>query len=161
MVAQIVKPVPVSDGSIPDTTFDYRGNAITRAVPLPCPGDEWFVPKFSHRARRGRLTPERSPEQLIQNIFRPKDIEALLGMQSRREYALSWTWQELETISDEVEPPHHIQLQSGYKVWMDHEFRIPQKVIPVENVVIEESVRQGLFEPSWGPYTNAHLFGPE
>ena len=57
-VAQRVKPVPMSDGSTPDAALDWRGRAIARAVPVPGPWDEWFIAKFSHGARGGRLTPE-------------------------------------------------------------------------------------------------------
>jgi len=34
-VAQNVKPVRLSDGSVPDTGLDWRGRAITQAVPIP------------------------------------------------------------------------------------------------------------------------------
>jgi len=50
-----------------------------------------------------------------------------------------------------------MQLASGHKVWKDRVFRIPKKVISVEKEIIEEIVRQGLFEPAWGPYRNAHF----
>jgi len=82
-------------------------------------------------------------------------------MLSNREYALSWTWEELGTISDEVEPPHRIRLESVHKVWKNRVFRIPKKVIPVEKEMIEERVWQGLFEPAWGPYRNAHFLVPK
>jgi len=61
-----------------------------------------------------------------------KETDALLGMPASGEYALSWTWEELGTISDKVEPPHHIRLESGHKGSKDRVFRIPKKVIPVE-----------------------------
>jgi len=67
-VAQKVKPVPLSDGSIPDDGLDWRGRAIARAVPIPGPCDKWFIPKFSHGARGGRLTPERLRELWIGSI---------------------------------------------------------------------------------------------
>ena len=38
-------------------------------------------------------------------ILWPKEKEAVLGMLSNREYAFSWTWEELLTISNQVEPP--------------------------------------------------------
>jgi len=78
-------------------------------------------------------------------------------MLSNREYTLSWTWEEQGTISDEVEQPHRIRLESGHTVWMDRVFRIPMKFIPVEKEMIVEGVWQGLFEPAWGPYRNAHF----
>jgi hypothetical protein len=52
-------------------------------------------------------------------------------------------------------------LKSGLRVWKDRVFCIPKKVIPVEKEMIEEIVRQGLFEPAWGPYKNAHLLVPK
>jgi hypothetical protein len=102
-----VKPVSLSDGSIPDARLDGRGRAIARAIPILGPWDEWFIPKFSHGARGGRLTPERLRELRIGSILWLKEMEALLGMLSNREYALSWKWEELGMISDVVEPPHH------------------------------------------------------
>jgi hypothetical protein len=39
-VAQKVKPVPLSDRSIPDAGLDWRGRAIARAVPIPGPWDK-------------------------------------------------------------------------------------------------------------------------
>jgi len=77
-----VKPVPLLDGSIPDAGLDWRGRAIARAIPIPGPWDEWFIPKFSHVARGGRLTPERLRELLIGSILWPKEKEALLRMLS-------------------------------------------------------------------------------
>jgi len=53
-------------------------------------------------------------------------------MLSNREYAYSSTSKELGTISNEVEPPHSIELESGHQVWKDRVFRIQNKVIPVE-----------------------------
>ena len=40
-------------------------------------------------------------------------------------------------------------------------FHIPKKVIPVEEEMIEERVRQGLFKPVWGPFRNAHFLVPK
>jgi len=82
-------------------------------------------------------------------------------MLSNGEYALSWTSEELGSISDTVEPPHCIQLESSHKVWKDHVFRIPKNVIPMENAMIEESVQQGLFELTWGPNRTAHFLVPK
>ena len=86
--AKKVKPVPLSDESIPDARLDWRGRAIARAVPIPGPWDKWFIPRFSHGARGGRLTPERLRELRIGSILWPKEEEALLGMILNREYAL-------------------------------------------------------------------------
>jgi hypothetical protein len=47
-VAQQVKSIPVSNGSIPDEGLAWRGRAISRAVPIPGPVDEWFISKFFH-----------------------------------------------------------------------------------------------------------------
>ena len=79
-VAQKVNHVPMWDGRIPDPGLNWRGWAIARAVPMPGPADEWFMLKFSHRARGGRLTPERSLELLIGRILRPLNKEALLAI---------------------------------------------------------------------------------
>jgi hypothetical protein len=160
-VAQKVKPVPFEDGSIPDAGLDLRGIAIARAVPIPGPWDEWFIPQFSHRARGRWLTPERIRELQIGSILWQKEQKALIGMLSNREYTLSWTWEELGTISNQVKPPHRIRLESGHSVRKDCVFCIPKKVIPVEKEMIEEIVRQGLFEPAWGPYRNAHILVPK
>jgi len=109
-LAQKVKPFPWSDGRTLDAGLDCRGRAIARAVPVPGRWDEWFIPKFSHRARGVRLTPERERELRIGSILWPKEKKALLGMISNRKYALSWTLEELGTISNEVEPPNGIRL---------------------------------------------------
>jgi hypothetical protein len=82
-------------------------------------------------------------------------------MPSNREYAYSWTLDELGTISEGIEPPHRIRLECGQKICKDRVFRIPKKVIPVKKEIIEEGVRQGLFEPVWGPYRNAHILVPK
>ena len=151
----------MSDGSKPDAGLDWRGRAITRAVPVPGSCDEWFIPKFSHGAGGGRLIPQRLRELRIGSILRPKEKDALLGILSNREYALSRTWEELGTISDEVELFQRIRLESGHMVWKDGVFRVPKKVIPVEKEMIEERVLQGLFHPGWGPYKNAHFLAPK
>jgi hypothetical protein len=88
-VHQTVKPVPCPDGSKSDARLDLRGRAITRAVPVPGPWDECFIPKFSHRARYGRLRPERLRELWIGSKLWLNKKEALLGMLLNREYALS------------------------------------------------------------------------
>ena len=60
-------------------------------------------------------------------------------------------------ISDEVEQPHCIRLQPAYTVWNNRVFRIPKKVILVEQEMKQERVQWDLFEPAWCPYTNAHF----
>ena len=69
-------------------------------------------------------------------------------MMSHREYALSWTCDELCMISDDVELPHRIRLKPEHPVWKDRFFRIPKKVIPFEKELVEAKVKQGLFEPA-------------
>ena len=105
-----VKPILLSNGCITDAGLDRRGSAIARAVPIPRPWDRWIIPFFSHGDRGRRLTPERLWVLWIGSLLWPKEKEALLGMLSNREYALSWTWEELEMISNKVEPPHPILL---------------------------------------------------
>jgi hypothetical protein len=63
-----------------------------RAVPIPGSWDKWFIHKFFHGARGGRLTPERFRELWIGSILWPKAKEALLHMLWNGEYAVSWTW---------------------------------------------------------------------
>ena len=160
-VAQKVTPVPVSDGSIPDTGLDWRERAIAKALPVPGPWEKRFIPKFSHSVRVGMLTPETLQELRIGIVLWPKKKEALLGMVLNGEYPMSWTWEELGPISDEVEPLHSFWLLDSHKIWKHRVFRIPMKVIPVEKDMIEERVRQSLFEPACGPYRNAHFLVPK
>ena len=108
-IDQILEPGRLLDGCIPAARLDCRGRDIAQAFPIPDPWDKWFIPKFSCREQCGRLTPERVQELHIGSILWQKDREALLGMLSNREYALSWTWEELAIISDEVEPPQGLQ----------------------------------------------------
>jgi len=84
-----------------------------------------------------------------------------MGMLSNREYSLSWPWEELRTISDEIQLPHCIHQKSGHKVWNNHVFLIPKKVISVETEMIEATVRKGLFKPTWGPYRNTIILVPK
>jgi len=88
-------------------------------------------------------------------------MEALLGMLSKREYALSLTLEELGMISNQVKPVNQIRLESGHKVWKDRVICILKKVIHMEKEMIEERVWQGLFVPTWGPYRNAHFLVPK
>jgi len=150
-VAQQGKHVPMSFGSIPDAGLDWRERAISQAVPKPRMWDECVVPKFSHIARDRRLTPKRLRELRIGSILWPKENETLLGMLSNREYPLSWTWEDLGTISHEVEPTQRIQIQPGHNVWKNRVFLIAKKVIPMEKEMKEQGVRQALFEPAWAP----------
>jgi len=60
-------------------------------------------------------------------------------------------------INDEVKPPHHSWLEPGQMVWEDPLLHIPRIVIPVEADMVEEGVWQGLSEPEWSPYRNAHF----
>jgi len=82
-------------------------------------------------------------------------------MLSNRESTLWGTWEELETISYQIEPPHHIWVELAQNVWKDCIFHIRKKIIPVEQEMIEERVRQGLFEPAWGPCRNANCLVPK
>jgi len=82
-------------------------------------------------------------------------------MVSNREDTVSSTWEELGTISNEFEPPHRIRLECGYKFWTDRVFCMLMKVIPRGIEMKEERVRQGLFEPAWGPYRNVHFLVPK
>ena len=113
------------------------------------------------RNKKGQLTPERLHELWIGNILKPNKKEAILGRLSNRKYTISWTCEELGTICDEIEPPYHIGLESGHKACKGHVFNITKKVILVEKEMIEGRVWQGLFEPAWGPYRNAHLIVPK
>jgi hypothetical protein len=156
-VAQKLQPVPLLDGRQPDAGLDRRGSALSQAIPVPISCEEWFVPKFSNRAKGGRLTREGLRELWIGNLSSPKEKHSLLDMQWNREYSLSGTWEELETISKEVEPPHHIRVESGHIGWKDCVFHIPKNIIPMENELIEERVRQDQIEPICGPDRNAHF----
>jgi hypothetical protein len=115
-VAQNVKTAPLSNGSIPDAGLNWRGRAIARAIPILGPWIKWFIPKFPHGARGGRLTPERLQELRIGSILWLKEKEAILSKVSNREYYFSWTWKELGKFSDEVEPPQRIRLESAHMV---------------------------------------------
>lgn len=86
-----------------------------------------------------------------------KEKEAPCGVLLYREYAVSWTRQEQEMISNEVERHHHILLPSGHTAQKDCVICIPKKVIPMENKIMEESVWQGLYEHGWRPCRNAHV----
>jgi len=44
------------------------------------------------------------------------------------------------------------------KVWKDITFHIPKKLIAMENEMIEDGVRQGLFETPLAPYRKAHFW---
>ena len=112
--AQNEMPVPFSYQSTPDARLDLRGRVIARAVPVLGLWEECSIPKFLYRVSGGWLTPERLRKLRIGNISRPQENEGLLGMLSNREYALSWTWEELGTISDKLEPPHRIRLETSH-----------------------------------------------
>jgi len=71
-VSQKVKPVPLSDECTPDARLDWRGRAIARALPIPGPWDEWFISKCSHRARGGKITPQKLQESRIGSVISPK-----------------------------------------------------------------------------------------
>jgi len=80
--------------------------------------------------------------------------EALLCILLNRAHPLSWTWEELGTINNEVMPTHHVWLESGYNVWKDCAFHIPKNVNAVEKDIIQVRVWPGLFQPAWGLYWN-------
>lgn len=90
-----------------------------------------------------------------------KEKEALLKILSNGEYALSWTWDELETISDEVELLQRDRLESSHKVWKDCVFCILKKVIPIQKEMVEEQVQQRPFELARGLYRNANFLVPK
>ena len=156
-----MKPVPWADGSTPDSGLNWRGRPITGATPIPVLWDEWYIPKFSHWARGGRPTPEGLWELQIGSILWAKKPEALLRMLVNRQYALWWTWEEVGTIRDEVEPPLSIRPEYSHTVWTDRVFRILQKVSPMEKEIIKDILQQRLFAPAWGPYTNAPCLVPK
>jgi len=73
------------------------------------------------------------------------------GILSNREYTLPWTWKELGTIHNEVEPHNCVRLQTHCNVWMDHTFSNLKKDTTQEYVMIEESIQQGLIQPLGAP----------
>jgi hypothetical protein len=79
-----------------------------------------------------------------------------LSMLTNIEYTLSSCWMELEMFGSNVEPPHCIWQVSGYNICQDGVFNQPKKVIQVEIEMIDERVRQDLFEASGAPYWNAN-----
>jgi hypothetical protein len=63
--------------------------------------------------------------------------------------------------SNQVEPPHCVPPESVHTVWQDRVFRIPKKVIPMKQEIIQLRIQQGLFEHAWGFYRNAHFLVPK
>jgi hypothetical protein len=59
--------------------------------------------------------------------------------------------------SYKVERPHCNQRESFDMVWNNHVFCVLKKLISVDNVMLHESARQGLFEPACGANRNAHF----
>jgi hypothetical protein len=107
------------------------------------------------------LSPERLHKLQIWKISRPKQKEALHGQLSNREYPVSWTWEELRTISDKVELPHSVELQWYQEVSKGYVFSITKKIILMEKKILEERVWQGQLVAAWGPFRNVHNLVPQ
>lgn len=90
----------------------------------------------------------------IGSILLWKGKRALLSMLTNIEYTLSNCWMELDMFGSKVEPPRCIWQESGYNDWQDGVLYLPTKVIQVEIEMIDERVRQDLFDASWAPYWN-------
>jgi hypothetical protein len=68
---------------------------------------------------------------------------------------------ELGTNCAKIEPPHCIWLEPGLTVLKHFIFHVTKKLIPMENEMIEDGVRQGLFETPLAQYRIAHFLVPK
>jgi len=160
-VALNVNLDPLLDGCIPHAKLYWRGRAIAWAVPIRSPSDRFILAKLASREWRGRMTLQGVQGLPIGSILCSIEMEALLGMLSNREYAISRPWEKLGTIRNKVDQPYKFQLESGQMVWKDGVFCTLKKVIPMEARMIEDSVCQDLLEPAQGPYRNDHCSVPK
>jgi hypothetical protein len=76
------------------------------------------------------------------------------------ETALGWTMSEKGQIVDEVEPPQVVRTVD-HTLWKSVPYRLPHKLVSVEDDMVKERVSLGLIERSWGPYRNCSFFVPK
>ena len=158
--AEKVKPVDYdkSDGSKPSSSRKWKEDAIREAerkglhVPRE-PQDRWFIPKFSSIEKGIRLTPERIEKMKIGEFLTPKERELLIGMLFNREEALAWDFTEKGIIKESVAEYPKIRTVP-HKAWQQAAFQPPKALHEVAVDMVKQRLKNGVLEPSYGPYRN-------
>jgi len=68
---------------------------------------------------RGTVATRKITGATDREYIKTKGKEALLGILWNRDYALTWTWEELGTIGDDVKRQHHITLEFSHRMLKD------------------------------------------
>ena len=158
--ADKVRPVDSSqsDGSTPGGREDWRERAIAkeRAAGKHIQKgkfDNWLYPRTADFEKGKRLTPERIRCLQIGDILTPQERELFVEMLYNREAVLSWTFDELGMVREDVAPPQRIRTVE-HTAWQAPQFPIPRALRETIKEMLRERVARGTLERCHGPYRN-------
>jgi hypothetical protein len=158
--ADKVRPVDssISDGSTPGGREDWRLRAIEREKQRGFDKQEgkfdyWLHPRTASFPRGQRLTDRRFADLQIGEMLTDQERELLKEMLLNREAALSWTFDELGRVVDDVTPPQRIRTVE-HEAWQAKGFPIPRALNDVVKEMILERLDRGTLERCHSPYRN-------
>jgi Reverse transcriptase (RNA-dependent DNA polymerase) len=158
--ADKVRPVDssTSDGSTPGGREDWRLRAIEREKQRGFDKQEgkfdcWLHPRTASFPRGQRLTDRRFTDLQIGEMLTDQERELLKEMLLNREAALSWTFDELGRVVEDVTPPQRIRTVE-HEAWQAKGFPIPRALNDVVKEMILERLDRGTLERCHSPYRN-------
>ena len=157
-----MRPLTKGDGSTPGGDPRWLEKKIAEekeggADEHKGPFDRWLVPKFSDIQRGSRMTDDRLSKMDISDRLTPMERKLLIEMLYNREKALAWEVGEKGMVSNEIKPPQVVHT-IDHNAWAEPAFRVPRKLVEIEQEHVKDKLRIGLIEPCWGPYRNASFF---
>lgn len=157
-----VRPVdqPHKDGGVPEEKQEWKeplegGKLVDRSY-----YNGNLIPKFSKIKKGSRLTEERVSELKIGGDLTKREKELLLEVLFNREEAIAFDFNEKGIIKREVEAPHKIPTIE-HQAWQAAGFRVPKGLREEVREIIEDRLKAGTAERSWGPYRNPWFLVPK
>ena len=165
--ADKVKPVPlsISEGSTekPGGVENWQEVCLQKYHERPAPDDtsrfdEFLKPRLATFARGSVLKPERLERIIINEALTYQERELLQELLFKREGALAWEFSEIGRIRPEVMPPQRIRTIK-HDAWQLPAIRLPRSLEPIAVEMLRERIKNGILEPSQGPYRNPWFLG--
>ena len=157
-VADKKKPINLgsSDGTKPLGNPNWRAETIAQETYVHDPESKYakfLIPKFSKIAKGARLKPQRLAEMRIGSNLTPQERELLTEMLYNREAVLSWNFEEMGKVREDVVPPQEIRTVP-HDAWQCKGFNVPKALQQQVIEMLEERVKKGIYESCHGPYRN-------
>ena len=154
------KPIDLgsSDGTKPLGNPNWRAETIAKETYFHDPESKYakfLIPKFSKLAKGARLKPQRLAEMRIRPNLTPQERELLTEMLHNREAVLSWNFDEMGKVREDVVPPPARKTYGVFvksqQTTMKNKWREAEKILRVTGAGLSTET------DIWGNEKNDHL----